>query len=89
VLQEEQVHAVHAATLITSTVAKTVLRSNTPIVMTITVVDVAKDVFDLANGNIGGAELFEKTTRNGVVAGTGWAGAETGAVLGSGCNMKK
>jgi len=63
--------AIHAATLTTSTVAKTVLRSNAPVVAAITAVDVAKDVFDLANGNIDGAEFCEKTTRNCAVAGAG------------------
>lgn len=75
--------AIHAATMTTSTVAKTVLRSNAPVVAAITAFDVAKDVFNFANGNIDGAEFCKKTTRNCAVAGAGWAGAETGAVFGS------
>ncbi|MDA8165332.1 MAG: hypothetical protein M0017_09935, partial [Desulfobacteraceae bacterium] len=68
--------ATHAATKVTSTAMKTVLRSSAPAAVVYGAVEVVKDAVDLACGDLASEEFCERATKTTATTGGGWAGAE-------------
>lgn len=74
---------IQVAAKTTSTMAKSVLRSGGPAAAAIGGVEVIKDTILLAAGKIDGKEYKNRAKKTVISTGSGWAGAEAGAALGT------
>ncbi len=74
---------IQVAARTTSTVARNVLRSGGPAAAAIGGVEVIKDTILLAAGKIDGKEYRNRAKKTVISTGSGWAGAEAGAALGT------
>jgi len=75
--------SLHIADKVASQTAKRVLGSAAPIVVATTAVEIGKDVYKYANGEIDGETLGKNAAKCTATSAGAWAGAETGAVVGA------
>ncbi len=75
--------SIYMAEKASSEVTKRVLGSAAPVIVATTAVEVCKDLYKCANGEIDGEEVAYNTIKNTATSAGAWAGAEAGAALGA------
>ena len=75
--------SIHLAEKVGSSAAKSLLKSSAPVIVAVSMVEVAKDLYKYANGEMDGKQVAKNAVKTTATSAGGWAGAEAGALLGA------